>query len=122
MPSCASGQPADNVIKIPVQVFLSKERKDLVKEHHLLLQLNESELCHLHTVHQRGIHRLRSVPKVLIVFGLEKSTFECLASFEKALAWALKGERKVAELRSKKRPLCRQRQVRKSSGVLRNDT
>ena len=72
VPSCASGQPADNVIKIPVQVFLSKERKDLVKEHHLLLQLNESELCHLHTVHQRGIHRLRSVPKVLIVFGLEK--------------------------------------------------
>ena len=52
----------------------------------------------------------------------KKSTFECLASFEKALAWALKGERKVAELRSEKRPLYRQRQVRKSSGVLRNDT
>ena len=122
MPSCASGQPADNVIKIPVQVFLSKERKDLVKEHHLLLQLNESELCHLHTVHQGGIHRLRSAPKVSIFLDWKKSTFECLASFEGALAWALKGERKVAELKSKKRPLYGQRQERKSSGILRNDT
>ena len=43
---------------------------------------------------------------------------ECLASFEGALAWALKGERKVAELMSEKRPLYRQRQVRKYGGVL----
>ena len=48
----------------------------------------------------------------------KKSTFEYLASFEGALAWALKGERKVAELKSKKRPLYRQRQVRKYGGVL----
>ena len=55
-------------------------------------------------------------------FWIEKNTFECLASSEGALAWALKGERKVAELKSKKRPLYGQRQVRKSSGILRNDT
>ena len=85
-----------------------------------MLQLDESELCHLHAVDQGRIHRLRSAPQGFSFLFLDwkKNTFECLASSEGALAWALKGERKVAELKSKKRPLYRQRQVRKYGGVL----